>query len=429
MGLLDKIFGSKNNSLYNNISSNMNNHIEEDNSDKIKCPKCDTLVDKDAEYCWKCGNQIQGENEEQEEKVEYQYPEIELIKDESFKKAIKETPSTGILTVPIGLDKDDKWIYYDITKMPNLLIGGTVMSGKTNLINSLLLSLISKYSLEDSKGVDYSYFNGEPHMLFPIIKNVKKLEAVLTEEINEMQNRYDLLKAVELKKISDYNKLEEVTKIPYHLIFIDDYTVFANGSENECNSCIEMLAKSGWNVGIHLIIVANHPTVDVLTAISQLNFPTRISFRVPSIKDSRMVLESPGAEKISGVGNVLINSPLNSKLEPIHINVVDDNDMIVIIKDLTSKNKVSYSNIVNESKIRNLSTDHDDYNEPLYDEIVDFAIETGVISVSLLQRKFCLGYNRAARVVDLLEEQGIIGPQIGSKPREVLVKTVQRDNL
>ncbi len=442
MGLLEKLFGNKNsNANYNNQPSNVDVHIEEDLSNKEKCENCGSLVDKNVKYCWKCGNPINVEIEEKlnedvtkekekiEEKIEYKYPDLELIKDEKLKKAIKDIPNSGILNIPIGLDKEGKYVYYDLTKMPNLLIGGTVMSGKTNMINSILLSLISKYSTEemrlilaDSKGVDYACYNGEPHLLTPVIKNVKQLEDVLKNEINEMQNRYSLLSTAELKKISDYNKLDDVSKIPYHLIFIDDYTVFANGYENECNACIEMLAKSGWNVGIHLIIVANHPTVNVLTAISQLNFPTRISFRVPSIKDSRMVLESPGAEKISGIGNALINSPMVSKLEQIHVNIVEDSDIVAIIKDLSSKNKSNYINIVSEPKPTNVSTKHGDYEEPLYNEIVEFVVSCGKASASLIQRRFRMGYNRAAHAMDLLEANGIIGPSSGSAFREVLVK-------
>ena len=434
MNLFDKLFKIKNNDKFNSSTSRINVYIEKDINNKEKCSKCNALVSKDDKYCWKCGHPINELTEEifqkaeKKESVEYQYPNIDLIKDEKMKTAIKNIPNSGILNIPIGLDKEDKWVYYDITKMPNLLIGGTVMSGKTNIINSLLLSLIAKYSTEeiriilaDSKGVDYSCYNGEPHLLIPVIKSVKRLEEVLKNETQEMHNRYSLLSSAEVKKISDYNKITDLSKIPYHLIFIDDYTVFANEYESQCNSYIEMLVKSGWNVGIHLIIVANHPTVNVLTAISQLNFPTRISFRVPSIKDSRIILELPGAEKISGTGNALINSPMNSKLEQVHINFVEDSDITAIVKDLSSKNKLNYVNDFESKKI-DVSPNYEEYSDPLYDEIVEFVISSGKASTSLLQRKFKLGYNRAARIIDLLEERGIIGFSSESKPREVLVK-------
>ena len=228
-----------------------------------------------------------------------------------------------------------------------------------------------------------------------------------------------MLKESGLKNISSYNKLNEENKIPYHLIFIDDYTSFANSNINGFNIYIEELTKNGWNVGIHLIIVANHPTSDILPSISKVNFPTRISFKVPSIKDSRMILESSGAEKISGIGNALINSNLISELEQIHTNIVEDSDIRAIIKDLSNKNKTQYTFYKRQNLIEN---GNNDYYDPLYDEIVEFVISTGKTSASLLQTRFRLGYNRAAHLIDLLEERGVIGPQNGFKPREVLVR-------
>lgn len=407
-------------------------YMEDDSDNKIKCFNCDSLVDKNAKYCWKCGNLMCSNNEEKievateipREKSKYQYPDLKLIKDETFRMAIENIPDSGILNIPLGKDDNNNWLYYDITKMPNLLIGGTVMSGKTNMINSILLSLISKYSndeirivLADSKGVDYLCYRDEPHLLTPVINNAKKLVSILRLEIDEMKNRYLQLKQSGLKNISNYNKLNDENKIPYHLIFIDDYTSFVNGNINEFNFCIEELTKNGWNVGIHLIIVANHPTADILSSISKLNFPTRISFRVPSIKDSRIILEVSGAEKISGVGNALINSNLISEVEQIHINMVEDDDIYAIVKNLSDKNKTQY----NYEKRKTL-IETEEYDDPIYNEVVDFAIQTGKISASLIQRRFRFGYNRAARIIDLLEERGIIGPQKGSKPREVLVK-------
>lgn len=408
--------------------------MEDDINNKIKCLKCETLVDKNVGYCWKCGNQMHSNSEEKievttkivKEKPTYQYPDLDLIKDDNFRLAIENIPNSGILNIPFGVDNNSNWLYYDIAKMPNLLIGGTVMSGKTNMINSILLSLISKYSndeirivLADSKGVDYLNYKEEPHLLTPVINDVKKLVSILKLEINEMKNRYSLLKESGLKNISSYNKLNEENKIPYHLIFIDDYTSFANSNINGFNIYIEELTKNGWNVGIHLIIVANYPTSDILPSISKVNFPTRISFKVPSIKDSRMILESSGAEKISGIGNALINSNLISELEQIHTNIVEDSDIRAIIKDLSNKNKTQYTFEKRKNLIENGNNDYDD---PLYDEIVEFVISTGKTSASLLQTRFRLGYNRAAHLIDLLEERGVIGPQNGSKPREVLVR-------
>lgn len=431
MGLFDRLFKT-------DKEIKIKDDFEENYDNKIKCLYCETLISKDVKYCWKCGNQINRVTESvlertddektekktiKEEFTEYKYPDIDLIKDEDLRTAIKNVPDSGVINFPLGIDKDGRWVYYDITQMPNLLIGGTVMSGKTNMINLILMGLISKYSnkevriiLADSKGVDYLCYKNEPHLLTPVINDAQRLVSILRLETNEMKNRYSELKKCGEKNICNYNKNIE-NKMPYHLIFIDDYTSFVNCNIDELNLCIEELAKSGWNVGIHLIIVANHPTTAILPSISKLNFPTRISFRVPSVKDSRMILETPGAEKISGIGNALINSNSISEVRQIHINMVEDSDIIAIVEDLSSKNEMHYNFEKNKPLIEN-----EEYDDPMYNEVVEFAIQTGKISASLLQRKFRLGYNRAARIVDLLEERGVIGPQNGSKPREVLIK-------
>ena len=364
------------------------------------------------------------------ENLKYQYPDLRLIKNESFRSAIENIPNSGTLNIPLGQDNNSNWIYYDITKMPNLLIGGTVMSGKTNLINSILLSLISKYSneeikivLADSKGVDYLNYNEEPHLLAPVIKDSRKLASILKLEVDQMKYRYYRLAELGLKNIATYNNLYDTKKQPYHLIVIDDYTSFAKSNINELNSQIEELAKNGWNTGFHIILVANHPTADILTSLSKANFPCRISFRVPSIKDSRMILEVPGAEKISGIGNALINSNQTAGVQEIHTSIIDDNDIYETIKDLNSKNKMEYV-YENTSTIDRIKDGIEDFDEQLYNEIVDFCVESGKVSASLLQRRFRLGYNRAARCIDLLEDRGIIGPSDGSNPREVLLKKI-----
>ena len=401
----------------------MKNYVEDDVNNKLKCLNCDALVDKSDKYCWNCGSTICLVNEE---KREYQYADLELMKDENLKLAIKNIPDSGIINMPLGIDDNGDWLYCDITKMPNLLIGGTVMSGKTNMMNILLLSLICKYSTDvvkiviaDSKGVDYLSYRDEPHLLTPIINDSKKLELVLKLEITEMRKRYLILKEEEVKNIFEYNELNEENKIPYHLIFIDDYTSFVNSNVEELRFCIEEIAQNGWTVGIHLIIVANHPTATVLPSISKSSFPTRISFRVPSKNDSRMILEAHGAEKISGIGNALINSNLISEIKQVRTNMVEDSDIYSIVKDLSNKNKIQYNFKKRQNLIKNESEEYDD---PLYNEIVDFVIRTGKVSAFLLQRRFKIGYNRAARIVDLLEERGIVGPQNGSKPRKVLIK-------
>ena len=185
MGIFNKLFKS---------SKEIENYMEDGVDNKIKCLNCKELVDKSVKYCWKCGNPMYLINEKKnesiteiiDEKPKYQYANLELIGDKDFKLAIKNVPDSGMINVPLGIDDNGKWLYCDMTKMPNLLIGGTVMSGKTNMINSILLSLICKYSndvirivIADSKGVDYLSYRNEPHLLTPVINDAKKLGTIL----------------------------------------------------------------------------------------------------------------------------------------------------------------------------------------------------------------------------------------------------------
>ena len=356
----------------------------------------------------------------------YVKPSFDFIKNNELKRNLSNVPKDGIINIPLG-KVNGNMVYVDFTKLPNLLIGGTVMSGKTNLINSIVCNIILNYVpdearllIADSKGVDYSCYNGIPHLLCPVIRNPNELNFALNYEISEMKYRYDIFEKSRLKKLSDYNALGN--KLPYHIIIIDDYTIYANETQNNLNSLIEDLARSGWNVGIHLVLVVNYPTRNVLSAISLLNFPSRISFRVPSIRDSKMILALSGAEKIKEVGNFIVNSPIVVQNRNMHIDLLEDNDIVNVLNLIKSQNKPDYIDMSKYIKKMNEQISYDVYNDSLYDDIVEFVISTQKVSASLLQRKFKLGYNRAARTIDLLEERGIIGPPNGSNSRDVLVR-------
>ena len=466
MKLLDKIFDNSKIEITEAIA-NIKNLISDDNNNK-ECPYCNSKVKTGTKFCGNCGKSLTIETAKNIEKnqttkienilndlneskmndleqktketIKYKYPKLDNIKNKKIKEAIENISNLDELNIPFGLNTKDEWLYYDITKMPNLLIGGTVMSGKTNLINFLLLSLLSKYSPEkvriiiaDSKGVDYTCYNEVTHLISPVIRDIDQLQKILNREVIEMKERYTILNQYNLKKISDYNRQDTVKKIPYHIIFIDDYTTFVKDDkcDCECNKYIEDLVRDGWNTGIHLVMVANHPTTKVLSAISLLKFPSRVSFRVPSKKDSKMILEAPGAEKITGIGNALINILSVGKIEKMYTPYVDDEDITSVINDIKDNNKLYNSNPYCSS-IEDIPVNYDNIycedenvkheNEKLYNEIVDFVIKNQKASASLLQRKFKIGYNKAARMIDMLEERGVIGPATGdSRPREVFV--------
>lgn len=367
-----------------------------------------------------------------EEKVEYQMPDINLIKDESLRNAILKAYDNASLRFLIGLDESNEWEYIDICKMPNLLIGGTVMSGKTNLINLILLNVISVYSpdevrliIADAKGLDYNSYNRVSHLLTPVVKSCCLLKEILEKETQEMANRYTILRENNKKTIHEYNAFNANERLPYHLIVIDDYSIF---NSSDLDSYIASLGSEGWRVGIHLIVVANNPDTSIMSTVSKINFPARLSFRVPSVKDSKVILDQTGAESLTEIGSFLISLPYSVKLLKLHNDLIDDRDIDNIINDIASKNRVVYKYYVDkdnnliDKKMQFMGLIDPDTDDLLYEEACKFVVKRQKASISLLQREFRIGYNRAARLIDLLEYRGVIGSETGStEPREVLI--------
>lgn len=350
----------------------------------------------------------------------YELPSLNLISENSdeFKKAITVMEEDQ-LSVIIGKQKD-KFIFESIKKFPNMLIGGTITTGKTSFLNTIICNLLMKESpqnlklvLIDSKRVDYSVYKGIPHLLCPVITDSKKASLVLQRMCSEINSRYKILLESGVKNIDVYNKKADQT-IPNIVIVIDELTNILN---DELILNIEKIAQNGWNVGVHLIVVVNHPSSKIISTIAKTNFPTRIAFRTTSMSDSRMIIDSNGAEKLSGVGNVLYSSIQNSEIINLETILIDDNDILSIVNYVCEQQSVNY-----ETSFKSKDEIVSEYDDPMYNEVVEFAIHSGKISASLIQRRFRIGYNRATRLIDLLEERGIISPANGSKPREVLVK-------
>ena len=402
MQIFEKLFNKQNNNTI--VNKELMSNFKSDNS-QIYPQKVfsNTMVKEN-------NNITKTSIEEIKKPVKYTIPSLEILENSKMKENLINLPKESGIIIPIGKNELNEVQYYDI--------GGTVMSGKTNFINNIICSIIMSYSPEnvriaicDSKGLEYNCYDGIPNLLMPVIKKAHSFELLIDYLMREIKKRYELFDKYGVKKILDYNKIKEYENIPYYVVFIDDYTLFAN--EIDLNDCIEYITKNGWIVGIHLIVVANHPTINRLSTLSLLNFPSRMSFRVTSNKDSRMILDASGAEKLAGIGNALLKTPLKENIEKISIDLINDEDILSIVNNLRENNSTFYINSLD-----------DNYEEPLYDEIVAFAIQIGKISSSLIQRRFRLGYNRAARVIDLLEERGVIGPPNGAKPREVLIKNI-----
>ena len=331
----------------------------------------------------------------------------------------------------------------DMAKMPHLLVAGSTGSGKSVCINSFIASILirmrpdeCKLVLVDPKKVELSNYNGIPHLMCPVVSDPKKASIALQKIVAEMEHRYDLFSEKNVKNIGGYNdwvekqnkqaNAEIEKKMPYIVVIIDELADLMLVAAKEVEDSIMRITQMARAAGIHLIVATQRPSTDVITGVVKANIPSRISFAVASQIDSRTILDMGGAEKLLGKGDMLYlpmgeNSPIR-----IQGNFISDEETQRLIDYVSKEQIAQYDNTLTESAPNHMAAgegfEKEEYDDPLYNEIVDFAIETGKISASLVQRRFKVGYNRAARIIDLLEERGIIGPQNGSKPREVLVK-------
>ena len=416
------------------------------NSNSIFCPNCGNSIDDNSVFCKKCGFKLQSgsnnnlivqngtiEEKEPEQKKEYKkeyiLPDINMLDNKELETIINLIKEKDDICIPIG-KVENEYIIERIKKLPNLLVCGTVMSGKSNYIHTLLTSLLYtnkpdnlKLVIFDSKRLEYFQYNGIPHLLMPIINDEKKFKFELVRIIREIERRYDLLIESNTKDIDQFNINND--SIPTIIVIIDDY--YPLSFDEETNSRIDYISKKGWNVNVHLILAINHPSANIISTISKNNFPSRLCFRVTSKNDSIVALDQTGAEKITGLGNALYCGRFNSDLINVIIPLVQENDIKDVAYCYIKQGKNDYDYLLQNDVVDKKQKDNDiTLDEPLYNEIVDFVIEQGKVSISLLQRRFRLGYNRAARCIDLLEERGVVGPSNGNYYREVLMKEVDR---
>ena len=372
-------------------------------------------------------------------KKEYILPPVGLIDNQEsylFKKGLISL-NNDKLSFAMKHYGSDEYAKISITEMPNLLIGGTLMSGKSSLVNNILATILMRAKpdevrlvLIDSKKIEFSIYNGLPHLLVPVISDPKRATMTLKRLVGEVERRYDIFKESTVRNIDDYNRYvdklneelpesEKIKNMPYILITIDEFTPITSV---EAIDMIEHISSLGYPAGVHIVLVVNHPSANVISRLAQGNFLSRISFRTVSKQDSRMILDENGAEELEGKGTCLYKSIQNVKPVKLETPYISDMSLRVIIDYVCQQQKSMYDNSLLEEYKGCVEETDDDYEEPLYNEIVEFVVSTGKASASLLQRRFQLGYNRAARCIDLLEERGIIGPQNGSKPREVIKK-------
>lgn len=342
-------------------------------------------------------------------------------------KDFKETDSK--LTMALGKDISGHAIVADLSDMPHLLIAGATGSGKTVCVNTLIASILFnaspeevKFLMVDPKMVELSMYNDIPHLLCPVVTEAKKVSAALNWLVNEMESRYKLFAKTGARNIDIYNKKAgEGEKIPYIIVIIDELADLMVVAQQEIENAITRLAQLSRAVGIHIILATQRPSVDVITGVIKANFPARISFKVASKVDSRTVLDMNGADKLMGRGDMLFIEPGQSKPLRAQGSLVSDSEIERIVDFIKKERAPEYNiDILKEEKKANFKNFERD---GLYDEAVKMVLQTKQASVSMLQRRLGVGYTRAARLMDMMEDEGVVGPYAGSKPRAILVNT------
>ena len=331
------------------------------------------------------------------------------------------------LAMGLGKDIAGHPVVADLGDMPHLLIAGTTGSGKTVCVNSLILSMLFRFSprelkfiMVDPKMVELMPFNGLPHLLCPVVTDAKKASAALAWTVSEMESRYQILARVGARNIEAHNAKQPEEKMPYIVVIIDELADLMMVSRDVIESAITRLAQLSRAVGIHLILATQRPSVDVVTGVIKANFPARISFKVASKVDSRTVLDMNGADKLLGKGDMLFLKPGDAKLTRAQGSLVGDKEIEAVVDFIKAQAEPVYDEeILSDQQKAAIGAGGE--KDQLYDEAVRIIIESNQASVSILQRRLRLGYTRAARIIDMMEQDGMVGPFEGSKPRRLLV--------
>lgn len=377
----------------------------------------------------------------------------ELLESPDFRKG------KGILKLGLGKDITGEVSIADLTKMPHLLVAGATGAGKTVCVKALLASLLFQHGpddlqliLIDPKMVELSIFNDIPHLITPVVVDPKKAATALGWLINEMEERYRLFAELRTRNIEVYNKSVEngeievepvegeeepenqpvhvIRKLPYIVCIIDELADLMMLARAEVEDAIARLAQLARAVGIHLIIATQRPSVDVLTGVIKANFPARLSFQVSSRVDSRCILDEIGAERLIGMGDLLYLPAGQAKPLRIQGAFVSDEEMFALISYLKTQAPPQYRDEIERfGKGKEQAGDLEDFDDPLFEEAVAVVMETGQASISMVQRRLRVGYTRAARLIDVMELKGIVGPHTGSKAREILVHGPARDDV
>lgn len=352
----------------------------------------------------------------------------------TLREVLKRKQTDNPLEVVLGKDISGAPITAELNKMPHLLVAGSTGSGKSVCINGIITSILMnakphevKLMMIDPKMVELNVYNGIPHLLSPVVTNPQKASDALNRIVSEMERRYDLFSHSGTRNIEAYNQYlereadepEKVQKLPYIVVIVDELADLMMVASKDVEAAITRIAQMARAAGIHLIIATQRPSVDVITGIIKANIPSRIAFSVSSQTDSRTIIDGQGAEKLLGKGDMLFLPSGRSKPIRVQGAFLSDSEVYDVVHFITSQMKANYEKSIMNKAPEKESVESED---ELYPDAKWFVIEEQRASASLLQRQFRIGYNRAARLVDDLEANGVIGPASGSKPRAVLIE-------
>lgn len=371
----------------------------------------------------------------------------EIIKLRDILQTEKFQKSPSKLTIALGKDIHGESYITDLAVMPHLLIAGATGTGKSVALNAIIASFLYKATpdevkiiLIDPKRLEFTLYDGIPHLMCPVVKDPKKAEGILLDAIKKMEERYHTLGMLKVRHIEQYNqKVQKILKeeaktlseeekarlkpLPYIIIIIDELAELMMVGAQEVEYCIARLAQLARAVGIHLVMATQRPSTDVITGTIKNNFSSRIAFRVPSKIDSRIIIDTSGADKLLGQGDMLFMPPNYPRLLRLHSSFISLPEVTRLINYVKEQGKPEYDEAI--VKVLKAPAGHVESDagekDPLFEKAVELILITGQASASYLQRKLKLGYARAARIIDQMEQEGIVGPSEGSKPREILV--------
>ncbi len=348
----------------------------------------------------------------------------ELLDSDTFQN------SGSKLTIALGKDIAGNAKVADLAKMPHMLVAGATGSGKSVFINSVINSILYKadpeevkFLLIDPKMVELTIYKGIPHLVAPVVTDAKKASTALRWVVQQMERRYELFAAQGARGIDTYNRQidDKEDKLPYVVVIIDELADLMMVSANEVEDAICRLAQKARAAGIHLILATQRPSVDVITGVIKANIPTRVSFSLSSQADSRTILDEGGAEKLLGKGDMLFSPVDSNKPKRIQGAFISDKELKRVVNFVKQQEKPDYDEKIADIKDKNVEIELDDEQDELYEKAVKLVVEHRA-SISMLQRRLRVGYNRAARMIDMMEEDDIVGPHRGSKAREVLIE-------